>query len=472
MNIRHALKWSFLSEMASKAIQPLVFVVLARLLTPADYGVVAAATMVISFSQIFWDAGMGKAIIQYQGERTAAANVAFWINNLLGLLVAGVLVTISGIVSEKVFHDPRVAPVLQIMALQVVLSALVSVQTALLQKDLQFCHLFWVRLVTVTIPGVISIPLAYHGFGYWALVFGTLAGQAVQTAILWKMCSWKPAFTFDWEISKKLARFGGWVAITGLMAWFYIWADSLIVGMYLGSIELGLYRTGNAFVMMLYGFAFGPLLPVFYSYFAKMQSDRERLKEILAKVLRTISLVSIPLAVLLYVSAKLVADSLFGENWPGIGPVIGILALAQGFAWLVGMNGEVYRVIGRPNLETWTMALCLVFYIPAYLFAAQISFEAFLWTRFAVVFPALVIHWLILWKQDLGPGRSYFTTIAAYSLSLLSLVWFYRSFESSSPLSYVAVSIVYVIVVAWLLMRPAILELALYLRLARAKDSQ
>lgn len=116
VSITHALKWSFLSEIASKAISPLVFVILARLLTPDDYGVVAAA-MVISFSQIFWEAGMGKAIIQYQGERAAAANVAFWINNALGVGVAGVLVAVSGGVANRIFRDPRVTRVLRARAL-------------------------------------------------------------------------------------------------------------------------------------------------------------------------------------------------------------------------------------------------------------------------------------------------------------------------------------------------------------------
>jgi len=83
-----ALKWSFLGEIASKAITPVVFVVLARLLTPEDFGVVVAATIVISFSQIFWEAGMGKTLIQFQGHPIAAANVAFWINIALGVLIA------------------------------------------------------------------------------------------------------------------------------------------------------------------------------------------------------------------------------------------------------------------------------------------------------------------------------------------------------------------------------------------------
>lgn len=475
MSIKHALKWSFLSEIASKAIQPLVFVILARLLTPEDYGVVAAAIMVISFSQIFWDAGMSKAIIQFQGDRTAAANAAFWINNVLGVVVAGVVVVISGIVSDKIFHDPRVALVLQVMALQVVLSALVSIHTALLQKDMRFKHLFWVRLATVAIPGLVSIPLAWYGMGYWALVAGTLAGQVIQVVILWKTSPWKPRFSFDVPMAKQLARFGGWVAATGLLAWFYLWADSLIVGMYLGSHELGLYRTGNAFVMMIFGFLFGPMMPVLYSYLSGIQDNREHVKEVLLKVVRVISLISIPLGIFLYLSAQLVADFVFGENWRGVGIVIGVSALTHGLAWLVGVNGEVYRVLGRPNIETWIMGLCLIFYLPAYLISAQISFEVFLWTRLLIVFPALMVHWIFLRKLNLSPSLSHLKAILYYSLSLSllialpELIRFPDKGVSIPYFVFLLIAITYIIAVTWLLMRPTIIELVVYFRPSHAR---
>ncbi len=392
MSIIHALKWSFLSEIASKAIQPLVFVILARLLTPDDYGVVAAAAMVISFSQIFWEAGMGKAIIQYQGDRAAAASVAFWINNVMGVVVAGVLVAISGGVADRVFHDPRVALVLRVMALQVFLSASVAVHVALLQKDMQFKHLFWVRLATVAVPGLASIPLAWYGMGYWALVAGVLVGQTVQVAILWKTSPWRPHWCFDWGVARQLGRFGGWVAASGLLAWFYTWADSLIVGMYLGSHELGLYRTGNAFVAMIYGFLFGPLMPVFYSHLSGIQHDRERVRANLFKIIKIITFISIPLGFILYVMAQPIADFIFGKKWSGISLVISILALTHGFAWVVGANAEAFRSIGKPDIETKAMFITMPIYLLAYLSCVQFGLEAFLYSRFAMVFIGISVQ--------------------------------------------------------------------------------
>jgi O-antigen/teichoic acid export membrane protein len=400
MNTSHAIKWSFLSEIASKAVQPLVFVILARLLTPEDYGVVASATMVISFSQVFWEAGMGKAIIQYQGDRKAAANVAFWVNNALGIVVAGILVAISGVVADKIFQDARVAPVLQVMAVQVFLSASASIHTALLQKDLNFKSLFWVRMATVAIPGLFSIPLAWYGMGYWALVAGTLAGQTMQVAMLWKMSPWKPELSFDVSIARRLVRFGGWVALSGLLGWFYVWADSLIVGIYLGPRDLGLYRIGNGIVSMIYGSLFAPLMPILYSYISFIDNKFEsQIIKSFSQFIGLITFISIPLSFIIFLSGDQIQFFILGEKWLGAGLAISVLALAQGFGWIVYPNVEFYRGLGRPDLETKIMILTLFLYLPVYIFSASIGLATFLWARLALVLIAILAHWWILAKN-------------------------------------------------------------------------
>lgn len=211
MSFTHALKWSFASELAAKAIQPVVFIVLARLLTPEDFGVMTAAMMVIAFSQIFWEAGMGKALIQRQTDIEEAANAAFFINIALGFGIAGVLYLFAEPIAQTFFQDDRVTAVLQVMTLQVLLGALSSIQTALLQKEMGFKKLFWVRFATVSLPGLASIPLAWNGMGYWALVAGNLIGQLVQAIMLWRISPWRPKLNTDTAVTKEISEFGAWV---------------------------------------------------------------------------------------------------------------------------------------------------------------------------------------------------------------------------------------------------------------------
>ena len=321
MRFVHALKWSFFSEIAAKSVQPVVFVVLARLLTPKDYGVMASAVMVISFTQIFWEAGMGKALIQRRHDIDDAANAAFWVNMAVAIAIGVLLHLFASRIAIFFFHDGRVAAVLRVMVLQIVLGALSSVHNALLQKEMDFKKLFLVRFATVTLPGILSVPLAWYGFGYWALVAGTLSGQTAQAIILWHMSRWRPKLQLDIRVINEMWGFGIWVGASGLLSWFYSWADSLIVGIYLGGHDLGLYRTGNQFATMVYATLIGPLTPVFYSYLVRMDNDHEKIRHAGQVILGLLIVVAIPVSFMLLAFSDNLAALVFGANWLGVGIV-------------------------------------------------------------------------------------------------------------------------------------------------------
>ena len=387
-----------------------MFVLLARLLTPEDFGVMTSALMVIGFSQIFWEAGMNKALIQRQTNIDEAANVAFWINVALGVLIAMVLYLVANKVAQAFFHDDRVTAVLQVMTLQIFLGAVSAVHTALLQKEMRFKPLFWVRFATVSLPGLASIPLAWSGLGYWALVVGVIVGQVGQVFLLWVLSSWRPSWSFDIPVAKEMVRFGAWVGLSGLLAWFYVWADSLIIGMYLGTHELGLYRTGNQFPMMVFALVFGPVTPVLYSHLVKMNGDKERIGHTMEQVIKVLILVAIPISFVMFSLSDPLGAFIFGEKWSGIGLVIGVMALMHGYSWIVGLNGEAYRAVGKPHVETIVTASTLGFFLFGYLSSIQYGFESFVWMRLILAMGAFVLHFVVLKK--------------VLSFSLISLIKF------------------------------------------------
>lgn len=392
-----ALKWSAAAELVSKALQPLIFVILARLLTPNDYGVVAAAAIVISFTQIFWESGMAKALIQRQTEIEEASNVAFWINLVMGIIFSLLLFFFADAIADRLFHDVRVGSVLKFMTLQIFFGALSSIHTALLQKEMRFDRLFWVRLVTIGVPGFFSIPLALAGYSYWALVTGILAGQAAQVIILWSMNPWRPSFSFDTQLAKSLGTFGFWVGISGLLAWFYMWVDSLFIGGYLGTDQLGLYRTGNQFITLVFGLIFTPMLPVLYSHFSQIQNNRDQLRNILLRVTRMSTLITVPMAFLIFTLSEPIGLIVFGERWNGVGFVLGVMALVHGYGWIVGSNGEVYRAIGKPSYESTVSFIMLGVYLLGYYISIQKGFETFVWTRLGLGLAAMCLHVLFGW---------------------------------------------------------------------------
>lgn len=396
---RHAFKWSILGEAATKIIGPLSFLILARLLVPEDFGVVAAATVVISFSQVFSDAGLAKALIQRRDRTEESANVVFWLNLLIGAFLTILLIIFAPYIGIF-FKDPRISPVVRVLSLQIIFVAFSSVQTALLQKDFKFKRLFWIRAATTFVPAFLAIPLALSGMGYWALVASSLIGQVLLSAILWLQSSWRPQFRFDRQLTKQLLTFGKWAMFSGVLGWFYGWMDAIVVGHYLGAHDMGLYRTGNIFVTTMLGLLFAPLLPVLYSLFSAQQ-DVNKVAGTLLIVVRSITLISIPVAALMVVFHQEIETLLFSQQWEGIGIAIALLAATHGIAWVVGANGEAYRAIGKPHLETLAMALSLLVYLCGYLISVEYGLFVFLLTRLALVFAGLLVQ-IIIAKQELG----------------------------------------------------------------------
>lgn len=412
-----ALKWSILSEVVSRLAGPLVFLILARLLTPTDYGVVAAAAVLVSFSQIFSDAGLAKALVQRQKQDVNSdANVVFWCNFSLSLLIYVSLCLFAKEISIF-FNETRIDGIIPVAALQLVFASLGAVQNALLQRSLEFKKIFLVRSVSSFVPGLLSVPFAIGDYGYWALVAGSVFGQFVQCILLWKLSAWRPTLQFNLRIASEMIGFGKWVALSGVFGWFYGWADTLVVGRYLGAYDMGLYRTGNTLVMMVFGMLFTPVLPVLYSVFSKKSNENDVLLDAVRYVLHATALVAIPVGTMLYLSAFDVGSLIFGRKWIGIDLVIGVLALVHGTGALVSSSGEVFRAKGMPHLESAVMGGTIVLYIFGYLYSITFGLSAFLWTRLLLVCLSLVPH---IYYLRLALNANVASLISPFITSLLS----------------------------------------------------
>jgi PST family polysaccharide transporter len=390
-HVLHAFKWSMLAEAASRLIAPLSFFLLALVLAPEDFGVVAAATVAISLSLAIAEAGLGKALVQYDGEVEPAASTAYWITVSFGLF-ATILLWLSAPYIALFFQNTKVANVIRLLSLQCVLASLCTVPAALLQRRLAFRDLFWVRLSTTALPNLASIPLALAGMGYWALVAGTLAGQAAQVIVLWRIGHWVPRFQLAPKVAGSLLRFGRWAALSTLLAWFYTWVDTLIVGHYLGSHEMGLYRVGNALVVAAFGLVLTPLLPVLFPLFSRHQHNLPEIRSDLAQVVRTIASISLPGGALLLLGSPLADAVLASKGWSGIGTVIAFLGAAHCIAWVVGANGEALRGAGKPHAETLAMGLAIFGYLAAFLFAIHYGLQTFLAARLGMACVGVLVQ--------------------------------------------------------------------------------
>jgi PST family polysaccharide transporter len=386
-----SFKWSVLGELVSKTVGPIVLVVLAKILLPDDFGIVAAATIVISFSQVFWDAGLAKTLIQRKHRIAQSATVIFWINVASGTALFVILLFVADSIA-RFFDDERIADVIRVLAMQLPLAAACSVHMALEQKDFQFKRLFWVRVATTATPALAAIPLAMNGYGYWALVIGTLVGQIAQVIVLWAMSSWRPTFWFETALAKELFRFGRWVMLSALLGWFFVWVDALIVGGFLGTRELGLYRTGDAFVTLIFGLIAAPLLPVLYSLFCELASDIHKLRKTVILMDRTLMSVVLPAGAGLLVLRDVIPDLIFTVEWQGIGLIIGIVGMTQALSYTVSVKQQVYKAIGRPEVETQIMVISMLIRVVFYSVSVQFGLLAFVWARFVSTMLGVINH--------------------------------------------------------------------------------
>ena len=386
-----SLKWSALMEVVSRVASPIVFVVLARLLSPNDYGVVATAMIAISFSQMFWDAGLSKALIQTKAAPEDAAHVVFWTNVVLGLLIY-LLLFLAAPAIALFFKSPASGSVLRVLGIQIIIASLSSVQGALFVRELDFRGLFWIKLSTAFIPALFSIPMAFYGYGVWALVVGSLVGQIINLYLLWKKSTWRPKFCYDMVLAKSLFDFGFWVLLESFGAWLILWGDNLIVGRFLGVHDLGVYRTGWNLVAIIFGLALNPFLPVLYPTFARLQDNLPALRKAFNSGNRIVFALALPIGMGLFLVGPEMATMLFGEKWHGLGFVLGILGLVYSTSWLISLNTELYRAMGRPDINTKILYIYLLYFLPSLYFAAQFGLEIFSLTRFAVIFIGVPIQ--------------------------------------------------------------------------------
>lgn len=389
--VGRASKWAFSSELVAKLITPAIFIVLVRLLTPEDFGVVTAAMMIITFAQLLWDAGMGKAVIQREADLAEIASIAFWNNIVLSLLIYAALFIFADPLAG-LLGDSRVATVLRVQGLQMPIMAVAAVHRALLQREFAYKKLFWVRLTAAGVPGLFSLPLAWSGYGYWAVVAGSLVGAAGETVVLWCMSSWHPKLIYPKSIAPEVWKFGLLVMGEGLLTWGIAWCDAFIVGRYLGSEALGFYRGGAMLVSIVFTLALSPMLPLLFGALSRLQNDDAQFRQAYLKSSYIFALISLPVGVAFLFLSEEFTEIAFGAQWRPAASVVGTLGLLQGISWMVGGNPEAYRAKGRPGVNVKVNILTLCYYFPILWLSIRSGLESFLIARLGVGMISFVIH--------------------------------------------------------------------------------
>ena len=341
--------WSFVGQLFNKGFTLISLGILARLLTKEDFGLVAAAVIVITFLSVYKDMGLGNALIQYSGGSKKAADTIFTVNMIVGTLLTGIVYLLAPVVALY-FENPEITALTRVFGLTFIISAIGGTHVVLLKKELDYRKKVIPEIAGATVKGIFSIGLALSGFGVWSLVFGHLAGLIVSVILVWILKPWRPRLLIDRSVAGRLFRFGG--SIMGIDAISAVSENLpfLVIGKICGITLLGVYTLAYRLPEVLIIGNLWVLSGVFFPLFAKLQHQPEKLAEGFKASVRLVSLFATPVSLGLLIIAGPLIGAFYGSDWQEAVPILQVLAV---YAWVhsVGYHaGDVFKAIGKPNI--------------------------------------------------------------------------------------------------------------------------
>lgn len=383
--ITSSVKWASITEILAKLITPFTSMILARLLTPNEFGVVATITMITSFADIFSDAGFQKYLIQKpfdnNKELNESANVAFWTNLSISILLWLIITLFSEKIASMV-GNPGLGNVISVASISLVLTSFSSIQMAIYKKKFDFKTLFIARIIGAFVPVFVTIPLALLGFSYWSIVIGTIATNLANAIILTVKSTWRPYLFYKFFILKKMFSFSMWTLLESILLWMTSYAGTFIVGRYLSSYYLGLYKNSISMVTSLMNIIAASTAPVLLSALSLVKSNRKQYENIFFGFQQKVSLLLIPLGTGVFLYRELATYILFGAQWSEASLFVGIYAVAQAVTILTGQYiSLIFTSKERPKLSVISQVLQLMGLIPLLLLSVNRGFTCLIIAR-------------------------------------------------------------------------------------------
>jgi PST family polysaccharide transporter len=376
-----SVKWSILYNVVPRFVTPFSTMILAALLTPADFGLVAIATFINALSKILVDMGLGKAVIHRQTQVEEAASVSLWLSILVSAVLYGLLWLAAPSIALA-YHNEKVTAVIRVAALFLLLGGLATIPKALLRRNMEFQKLFWVNSSFLIIQAIASVILAFAGWGYWALIYGEMIGMAISTVMVWVAVEWRPRIILDYSVVRSMWSFSKWIMISAMQNWMFMYADNAIAGLFLGMRGLGTYALGFNIAIIVPGFMAASIGDVAYPTFCKLQDSPEEVGRSLLGLHRLLGAILFPFAFGLAILAPYAVKLLYGNRWENLGSVIGFLILMPGLGYIWSLNEHAYQAIGKPHVWIKVSTLALIALCPVLWFAAPYGLIVFTVARF------------------------------------------------------------------------------------------
>lgn len=338
-------KWNALGQFSTYAIQFVLGIVIARLLGPADYGVIGMLAIFMAIAQSFVNSGFGNALIRKKDRTEVDCSTAFYFNVAVAVLLYGVLF-LSAPTIAAFYNTPLLTDVVRVYSLTLIISSLGIVPRALRSVAVDFKTQAYASVISVIVSGLVGLYLAYSGYGVWALVWQAIISSFVGVVVIWVLARWRPLLVYSWGSFRSMFSYGSRLLASGLLHTVYTHASSILIGKFYTPAELGNYDRGNSIASLPSLRLSDVFHSVTFPILSKLQDDDERLKNVYHKYVAMTSLVIFFIMTLLAVVARPLVLLLLTEKWLGAVPFLQVFCFAYMFDSICRLNNNMLFVKG------------------------------------------------------------------------------------------------------------------------------
>jgi len=445
-------------EFGSKAL-------LARILAPDHFGLVAMSGVAIAGLQLIQGLGLGTAIVQRRDRVAEAASTAFWALPILGCLLAAAGY-LAAPLAALLLNEPRIVEIVRVLAYTMIPSSLTWVPAALLARDLAFRKTFWSDILASLAFGAVSITLALRGFEAMSLAYGYLAYSTTRAAVLLVVTSFRPKLIFDTALFRELFRYGRSAMSVSIVSNFLPSIEAGIVGRFLGSSLLGLYSLALQLVQLVGSQMTTLVLRVAFPAFAEIQHDDQRVRAAYERVLHLVSLTVVPAALGAGIAAPWLVPLLFGEGWEGAVPLVALLSPVAISGALRVVMRTLLMGIGKPQVAgrlAWFDSAFLIASIGIGVLTGSILVVAIAASVASLLSLGVYVNALgktMHWRPSVSIGPALRPLLAATVMIVAEIPVFYLDLQLlPGALASVGLGVVAYVAAAWMFDQHAVRDL-------------
>lgn len=403
LKVKNGLKWTSLSTIIINLLQVLQLIILARFLEPSAFGLMALVAVVIGLMKVFLDMGISNAIIHKQNITKDQLSIMYWLNILIGCMLFGIATLIAPFMAGF-YKEPLLEQLIIIVSLTFIIQPFGHQFYIIWQKEMKFKEIAKIDIINKSISFIVTITLAYKGYGVFSLVFGILIGSISQTIqyMILGFKDYKPSLKFKVKEIEYFIKFGFYITGSQIINYFNSQLDSLIIGKLVGVEALGIYTIAKQIVMRP-SQVINPLVTrVMFPAMSNIQENTTKLKHIYLKMINYLSSVNFPIYTFFFIMANDLVAILFGEKWMSAVPIIQVLSIYAAIRSTGNPIGTLVLAKGKVRRLFW-WNFSLLIYTPIVIFiGSHYNLIGIAWGLVFFITSLIIPNWFFLVNKLCG----------------------------------------------------------------------